>query len=163
MSYKSLRDGVFGQLDIKRQKAITLLFADELSDEQIAKTVNRSRQTLAKWKKEPKFIEAQQEYRRRFVDDKVPDVLKELYRLASKAKSEMVRLQAIQTILSMAGFATQDADPELLEAQHDRAKADAKKAKAEADIAEYNAKLMTHPEDMAEKVVIQDDFTDQDN
>ena len=39
---KSRQNNTFFNLDERRQKAIVLLFEDELTDEEIAKSVNRS-------------------------------------------------------------------------------------------------------------------------
>ena len=55
---------VFYNLDQQRRGAIVLLFEDELTDEEIAKRVNRTRRTLAKWKNEPSFKTGQQVYKR---------------------------------------------------------------------------------------------------
>ena len=45
---KTGQDGPFYKLDKRRQKAVMLLFEDELTDEEIAKSVQRSRSTLSK-------------------------------------------------------------------------------------------------------------------
>lgn len=82
---KSLQAKTFYELDKRRRIAIMLLFEDELTDENIAKTVKRSRQTLAKWKKEPKFVQAQEEYRRVAMDSYVPDAIKQLRKLSMTA------------------------------------------------------------------------------
>ncbi|WP_208422108.1 phBC6A51 family helix-turn-helix protein [Latilactobacillus fragifolii] len=137
---KSRQNEAFYQLDKAKQNAIILLFEDELSDEQIAKSVNRSRATLSKWKNDDKFKQAQIEYRRVVIDGYVPDAIKRLHKLATGAKSEMVSLQAAQSILSMAGFGTTDSSPELEQAKIEKAKTDVRKAKAEADIKEAEAK-----------------------
>lgn len=124
--YKSLQNGAFQSLDERRKKAVIMLFEDELTDEEIAKTVNRSRQTLANWKKNQTFIKAQQEYRHIALDGYVPDAVKQLHQLSLNAKSEMVRLQANTTILTMAGFGSADGNDELRKAQIRKANADAR-------------------------------------
>lgn len=150
---KSLQNGTFYKLDKRRRTAIMLLFEDELTDEEIAKSVNRSRQTLAKWKKEPNFIQAQDEYRHVAMDAYVPGAIKQLRKLSLTAKSEMVQLQATNSILSMSGFGSADSNAEL-----DHAKT--RKANAEAEIAEHQAKLIAHPEEIQDRTVIIDDFTE---
>lgn len=130
---KSRQNKAFDSLDERHRKAVILLFEDELTDEQIAKSVNRSRATLSKWKKDPLFQQAQQEYRRIALDSYVPDAIKHLNELALNSKSDMVQLQATQTILNMAGYGTVNSNVEL-----DKAKV--RKANAEADIAEARAK-----------------------
>lgn len=148
---KSLQAKTFYELDKRRRIAIMLLFEDELTDENIAKTVKRSRQTLAKWKKEPKFIQAQEEYRRVAMDSYVPDAIKQLRKLSMTAKSEMVQLQATNSILSLSGFGSADSNAEL-----DRAKT--RKANAEADIVEHQANLIAHPENIQERTELIDDI-----
>ena len=133
MSDKTLRNGVFAKMDANHKKAVILLFEDKLTDEQIAKEVHRSRTTLAKWKKDKDFQEAEREYRSLAIDSYVPDAIKQIHKLATGAKSEMVRLQSSTTILNMAGYSADGDSPEM-------AKQSVRKAKAEADIAEAKAK-----------------------
>ena len=120
-------------MDANHKKAVILLFEDKLTDEQIAKEVHRSRTTLAKWKKDKDFQEAEREYRSLAIDSYVPDAIKQIHKLATGAKSEMVRLQSSTTILNMAGYSADGDSPEM-------AKQSVRKAKAEADIAEAKAK-----------------------
>ena len=128
MADKSKQNVTFDSLDIRRQKAVILLFEDELTDEEIAKSVDRSRATLAKWKNNETFKQAQMEYRHKAIDDYVPDAIKRLHKLSMGAKSEMVSLQASTTILSMAGFGGADRNPELEKAKIRKANAEAKAA-----------------------------------
>ena len=44
------QSGPFYQLDKRRRKAVKLLFEDSLTDEEIAKAVQRRRSTLDNWK-----------------------------------------------------------------------------------------------------------------
>lgn len=137
---KSKQYASFESLDALKQKAIILLFEGNMTDEQIAKTVNRSRTTLSKWKKDETFAKAQQEYSHIALDKYVPDAVKQLGSLSTKAKSEMVRLQATTTILSMTGFGSTERNPELEMAQ-------VRKSKAEADIMEAKAKREANVDD----------------
>ena len=133
--YKSLQNGPFFELDKRRQKAIVMLFEGNLNDEEIAKSVNRSRQTLNKWKNDSKFKLAQEQYKSLVVKkDFESKALRELVNLLN-AKSEMVRLQTAITILKMSGMISDNSTPEL-----DKAKI--RKANAEADIAEYKAQIL---------------------
>ena len=133
--YKSLQNGPFFELDKRRQKAIIMLFEGNLNDEEIAKSVNRSRQTLNKWKNDYKFKLAQEQYKSLVVKkDFESKALRELVNLLN-AKSEMVRLQTAITILKMSGMISDNSTPEL-----DKAKI--RKANAEADIAEYKAQVL---------------------
>lgn len=128
------QSGPFFELDERRRKAVILLFEDELTDEEISKNVQRRRSTLDNWKKDPKFKAAQEQYKQLVVKDKFESkALKRLIELID-AKSEMVQLQAVTTILKMAGRLSENSTPEL-----DKAKI--RKANAEADTAEANALL----------------------
>lgn len=112
-----------------------MLFEGNLNDEEIAKSVNRSRQTLNKWKNDYKFKLAQEQYKSLVVKkDFESKALRELVNLLN-AKSEMVRLQTAVTILKMSGMISDNSTPEL-----DKAKI--RKANAEADIAEYKAQVL---------------------
>lgn len=139
MVYKTLPNGAFEQLDKRRQKAIVMLFEDELSDEQIAKAVNRSRTTLSTWKKEEVFQQAMQEYRHIVVDDFVPDAIKELKKLVLSSKSDMVKFQSVMAVLNLSGYGTIEENPEITQAK-------IRKLSAEADVAEIQAKRMVDGE-----------------
>nr|WP_162853641.1 phBC6A51 family helix-turn-helix protein [Ligilactobacillus salivarius] len=128
--------GPFFELDKRRQKAVILLFEDELIDEEIAKNVQRRRSTLDNWKNDDKFKAAQEQYKKLVVKkDFESKALRELVNLLN-AKSEMVRLKTAITILKMSGMMSDNSTPEL-----DKAKV--RKANAEADIAEYKAKALS--------------------
>ena len=132
---KNVQSGPFFELDRRRQKAVILLFEDELTDEAIAKSVQRGRTTLANWKNYDKFKAAQEQYKKLVVKESYESkALRELVNLLN-AKSEMVRLQTAITILKMSGMISENSTPEL-----DKAKI--RKANAEADIAEYKAQVL---------------------
>lgn len=133
---KTEQNSAFFQLDKRRQKAVVLLFEDELSDEEIAKSVNRSRTTLNTWKNEELFQRAMSEYRRIAIDDFVPNAINELKSLVLGSRSDMVKFQAIMAILNLSGFGSTDEAPEITEAK-------IRKTKAEADIAQKKAELLS--------------------
>lgn len=135
---KTEQDGPFYKLDRRRQKAVMLLFEDELTDEEIAKSVQRSRSTLSNWKNEELFKAAQKQYRSLVVkDDYESKALKKLKELL-EAKSEMVQLQSATTILKMAGMLSDNDTPELTRAKVRKANADARVAEARAKSLEEN-------------------------
>ena len=151
--YKSLQNGPFFELDKRRQKAIIMLFEGNLNDEEIAKSVNRSRQTLNKWKNDYKFKLAQEQYKGLVVKkDFESKALRELVNLLN-AKSEMVRLQTAITILKMSGMISDNSTPEL-----DKAKI--RKANAEADIARWRADELTGKNKSDDSTVLVDDIGD---
>lgn len=134
---KNGQNGPFYELDRRRQKAVIMLFEDELTDEEIAKAVQRRRSTLDNWKHEDLFKAAQRQYRSIVIkEDYESKALKKLNSLLN-AKSEMVQLQSATTILKMAGMLSENDTPEL-----DKAKV--RKANAEADIAEQKAQQLSN-------------------
>lgn len=135
---KTGQDGPFYELDKRRQKAVMLLFEDELTDEEIAKSVQRSRSTLSSWKNEKLFKAAQKQYQSLVVkNDYESKALKKLKELL-EAKSEMVQLQSATTILKMAGMLSDNDTPELTRAKVRKANADARVAEARAKSLEEN-------------------------
>ena len=145
--------GPFFELDKRRQKAIILLFEDELTDEEIAKNVQRRRSTLDNWKNDDKFKAAQEQYKHLVVKkDFESKALRELVNLLN-AKSEMVRLQTAITILKMSGMMSDNSTPEL-----DNAKV--RKANAEADIARWKADELTGKNKSDDSTVLVDDIGD---
>ncbi len=135
---KTGQDGPFYKLDKRRQKAVMLLFEDELTDEEIAKSVQRSRSTLSNWKNEELFKAAQKQYRSLVVkNDYESKALKKLKELL-EAKSEMVQLQSATTILKMAGMLSDNDTPELTRAKVRKTNADARVAEARAKSLEEN-------------------------
>lgn len=129
------QSGPFFQLDKRRRKAVQLLFEDELTDEEIAKAVQRRRSTLDNWKHDELFRAAQQQYNHLVVKkDFESKALRRLVKLLN-ARSEMVQLQAANSILKLSGMLSDKSTPEL-----DRAKT--RKANADARVAEARAKAM---------------------
>lgn len=130
------QSGPFYQLDKRRRKAVKLLFEDSLTDEEIAKAVQRRRSTLDNWKNDELFKAAQQQYSRLVVRKSYEsNAIRKLNKLLD-AKSEMVQLQAANSILKLSGMLAENSTPEL-----DKAKV--RKANAEADIAERKAEQLS--------------------
>lgn len=145
------QSGPFFQLDKRRRKAVQLLFEDELTDEEIAKAVQRRRSTLDNWKHDELFRAAQQQYNHLVVKkDFESRALRRLVKLLD-AKSEMVQLQAANSILKLSGMLSDNSTPEL-----DQAKI--RKANAEADIAEQKVRLLKSDNSGITKIVFSDDL-----
>ena len=154
--HKNSQYEAFYMLDKPRQEAIMLLFEDKLTDEQIAKKVNRTRRTLAKWKNDSRFKAAQEQYKHLVVKkDFESKALRELVNLLD-ANSEMVRLQTAITILKMSGMMSDNSTPEL-----DKAKV--RKANAEADIVEWKADELTGKHQGKDSTILVDDIVGDDN
>ena len=132
---KSSDLGTFLKLTKKRQKAIVMLYEDKETIGEIAKKLNITDRAIYKWKKDPAFIQAQNEYAIHVLNSALPDSIRELMKMVQNNKSDMVQLQAIQTVLKHANLLSDNSTPEL-----DRAKI--RKANADARVAEARAKAM---------------------
>ncbi|WP_191981068.1 helix-turn-helix domain-containing protein [Limosilactobacillus reuteri] len=140
--HKNSQCAAFYSLDKPRREAIAMLFEDQLPDELIAKKVNRTRRTLAKWKNDPKFQKGQLAYKYVVIkQDYESDAIKKLSELL-EAKSEMVQLQAANSILKLSGMLSDNSTPELDQAKIRKANADARVAEARAKAMEDNGQDM---------------------
>lgn len=145
------QSGPFYQLDKRRQKAVRLLFEDNLTDEEIASAVQRRRSTLDNWKNDSTFKAAQQQYNRLVIKKQFESkAIKKLVQLLD-ADSEMVRLQAANSILKLSGMLLDNTTPEF-------DKARARKANAEADIAEWKRDELAGNNDKRESTTLVDDI-----
>lgn len=158
---KNGQNGPFYELDRRRQKAVIMLFEDELTDEEIAKAVQRRRSTLDNWKHEDLFKAAQRQYRSIVIkEDYESKALKKLNSLLN-AKSEMVQLQSATTILKMAGMLSENDTPELTRAKVRKAIADARISEARAKSMEDNGQdIATALDRIMDKLVDESDKKD---
>ena len=147
-------NSAFSKLNKSQQKAIKLLFEDELKDEEIAKEVHRSKSTLYNWKNDPNFKRAQQEYINLVIkSDLKSKAVSRLSFLIDNGESDNVQLQAANSILKLAGMYDNSDDPEIKEAQLKVIKANAVKAQAEAEVARAEAsRLQTATDSSREKM-----------
>ncbi|MDN6759532.1 MAG: helix-turn-helix domain-containing protein [Lactobacillus sp.] len=125
----------FSKLTKKKQKAIKMMFEGDLTIKEIAQELHCGERTLYSWKNDNLFIKAQNESAIHVLNNALPESIKELMRLIQHGKSEMVKLQAIQTVLKHANLLSDNSTPEL-----DKAKI--RKANADASVAEARAKAM---------------------
>ena len=135
---KSSDLGTFLKLTKKRQKAIVMLYEDKETIGEIAKKLNITDRAIYKWKKDPAFIQAQNEYAIHVLNSALPDSIRELMKLVQNSKSDMVKLQAIQTVLKHANLLSDNSTPELDRANIRKANADARVAEAKAKAMEDN-------------------------
>ncbi|MDB6267252.1 phBC6A51 family helix-turn-helix protein [Lactobacillus amylovorus] len=127
----------------KRQRNIVrMLFLGDLTDEEIAKRASCSRSTITRLKRDPNFIQAQQEYAIYQLDHSLPQSVSQLLNLINNSKSDMVKLQAIQTVLKHANLLSDNSTPELDKARIRKANADARVAEARAKAMEDNGQDM---------------------
>lgn len=119
-----------------------MLFLGDLTDEEIAKRASCSRSTITRLKRDPNFVQAQQEYAVYQLDHSLPQSVSQLLNLINNSKSEMVKLQAIQTVLKHANLLSDNSTPELDKAKIRKANADARVAEARAKAMEDNGQDM---------------------
>ena len=122
----------FSKLTKNKQKAIKMMFEGDLTIKEIAQELHCGERTLYSWKNDALFIKAQNEYAIHVLNNALPESIKELIGLIQHGKSEMVKLQAIQTVLKHANLLSDNSTPELDKARIRKANADARVAEARA-------------------------------
>lgn len=126
-----------------------MLFLGDLTDEEIAKRASCSRSTITRLKRDPNFIQAQQEYAISVLDTALPDSVRELMKLINGKKvPAMVKLQAIQTVFKRAGLFSDNGTPELDAAR-------IRKANADADLTEAKVRALQGSNNGQENKVIE--------
>lgn len=133
---------IFSKLTKKKQKAIKMMFEGDLTIKEIAQELHCGERTLYSWKNDTLFIKAQNEYAIHVLNNALPESIKELMGLIQHGKSEMVKLQAIQTVLKHANLLSDNSTPELDKAKIRKANADARVAEARAKAMEDNGQDM---------------------
>lgn len=114
----------------RQQNAIKLMFAGDLSDEEIGKKVGRKPRTIREWKNDPRFIAGQREYNYIAVKDYIPEAITTLHDIMINSKYEMARITAANAILKLSGMLSDNSTPELDKAKVRKANADAGLAEA---------------------------------
>ena len=109
-----------------------MMFEGDLTIKEIAQELHCGERTLYSWKNDTLFIKAQNEYAIHVLNNALPESIKELIGLIQHGKSEMVKLQAIQTVLKHANLLSDNSTPELDKARIRKANADARVAEARA-------------------------------
>lgn len=134
--HKSSDLKIFSKLTKKRQKAVVMLFENDKTIEEIAKMLNITDRAIYKWKNDPLFKQAQQEYAISVLDTALPDSVRELMKLINGKKvPAMVKLKAIQTVFKRAGLFSDNGTPELDAAR-------IRKANADADLTEAKVRAL---------------------
>lgn len=119
-----------------------MMFEGDLTIKEIAQELHCGERTLYSWKNDALFIKAQNEYAIHVLNNALPESIKELMGLIQHGKSEMVKLQAIQTVLKHANLLSDNSTPELDKAKIRKANADARVAEARAKAMEDNGQDM---------------------
>lgn len=140
-----------------------MLFENDKTIEEIAKILNITDRAVYKWKRNPDFIQAQQEYAIFVLNTALPDSISELIKLIRNSKSDMVKLQAIQTVLKHANLLSDNSTPELDKAKIRKANADARVAEARAKAMEDNGQDMEQLLDKMLDTITKEDKKDNGN
>lgn len=157
-NHKSSDLTAFLRLTRKRQKAVMMLFENDKTIKEIAKELKVSDRAIYKWKNDPDFIQAQQEYAISVLDTALPDSVRELMKLINGKKvPAMVKLQAIQTVFKRAGLFSDNGTPELDKARIRKANADARVAEAKAKAMEDNGQDIEKMVDKILDVIAEED------
>ena len=139
----------FNSLTKRQRNIVRMLFLGDLTDEEIAKRASCSRSTITRLKRDPNFIQAQQEYAISVLDTALPDSVRELMKLINGKKvPAMVKLQAIQTVFKRAGLFSDNGTPELDAAR-------IRKANADADLTEAKVRALQGSNNGQENKVIE--------
>ena len=126
-----------------------MLFENDKKIKEIAKELKVSDRAIYKWKNDPLFKQAQQEYAISVLDTALPDSVRELMKLINGKKvPAMVKLQAIQTVFKRAGLFSDNGTPEL-------DKARIRKANADADLTEAKVRALQGSNNGQENKVIE--------
>lgn len=113
-----------------------MLFENDKTIEEIAKMLNITDRAIYKWKNDPLFKQAQQEYAISVLDTALPDSVRELMKLINGKKVPgMVKLKAIQTVFKRVGLFSDNGTPELDAAR-------IRKANADADLTEAKVRAL---------------------
>ena len=150
----------FSSLTKAQQTLVRLDFEGGHSNKEIAPKIGlKNETTVSHWRKRPWYEPAFNAYASKAIKGKYKSLaLRTLIDLLN-AKSEMVKLQAATSVLKLSGMLSDNSTPEL-----DKAKA--RKASAEADIAEWKRNELTGDNSNRESTILVDDIggtSDDDN
>lgn len=150
----------FSSLTKAQQTLVRLDFEGGHSNKEIAPKIGlKNETTVSHWRKRSWYEPAFNAYASKAIKGKYKSLaLRTLIDLLN-AKSEMVKLQAATSVLKLSGMLSDNSTPEL-----DKAKA--RKASAEADIAEWKRNELTGDNSNRESTILVDDIggtSDDDN
>ena len=142
----------FSRLTKAQQTLVRLDFEGGHSNKEIAPKIGlKNETTVSHWRKRPWYEPAFNAYASKAIKGKYKSLaLRTLIDLLN-AKSEMVKLQAATSVLKFSGMLSDNSTPEL-----DKAKA--RKASAEADIAEWKRNELTGDNSSRENTTLVDDI-----
>lgn len=142
----------FSSLTKAQQTLVRLDFEGGHSNKEIAPKIGlKNETTVSHWRKRSWYEPAFNAYASKAIKGKYKSLaLRTLIDLLN-AKSEMVKLQAATSVLKLSGMLSDNSTPEL-----DKAKA--RKASAEADIAEWKCNELTGDNSNRESTTLVDDI-----
>ncbi|MBF0600851.1 helix-turn-helix domain-containing protein [Limosilactobacillus oris] len=146
----------FSRLTKAQQTLVRLDFEGGHSNKEIAPKIGlKNETTVSHWRKRPWYEPAFNAYASKAIKGKYKSLaLRTLIDLLN-AKSEMVKLQAATSVLKLSGMLSDSDTPELIQAK-------VRKANAEADIAEQQAKAYKNNNNLT-KIIFTDDLKPDDD
>ena len=84
----------------KKQYNVIALLLEGKTQKKIADILNISDRTIRRWSKTPEFKEAIRTAGLEYISNQIPELVRNMTKLAYKSKSDFVRLQATQDMLN---------------------------------------------------------------
>lgn len=145
----------FNKLPTKQRKAIIAMVESSKSLDQIQNDVHVSRTTFYNWRHREDFINALKEYSQYSLGQASAKAVRRLIGFIDN-KNPYLAMQAALAVINLSNVGSVEGNSDLDEAR-------ARKANAEADIAEYKAGMVTGKGQSNEHTVLVDDLGDDDD
>lgn len=133
---KIVKNSAFGSLTKPQQRAVEMLY-DGKTVKAVSQSLKVHVNTVENWKRKPEFQTAMTEYSVNVLSAMLPEAIHKLQDLVDHGRSEMVRLQAIQTVISNADKVI-NYNQELSHARLDKIKAETELTRTKTDILRPN-------------------------
>lgn len=130
------KNSAFCKLLKPQQKAVVLLYEGK-TVKAVSQSLKVHVNTVENWKRKPEFQTAMTEYSVNALSAMLPEAIHQLQELIEHGRSEMVRLQAIQTVINNATRIL-NRDQELSLARLNKIKADTEWTKAKSKLIQPN-------------------------
>ena len=126
------KNSAFSTLTNPQQKAVAMLYEGK-TVKAVSQSLKVHVNTVENWKRKPEFQAAITEYSVNVLSAMLPEAIHQLQNLIEHGRSEMVRLQAIQTVINNADKVI-NYNQELSQARLDKIKAETDSIKAKQNI-----------------------------
>lgn len=133
---KIVKNSAFSNLTKPQQRAVEMLY-DGKTVKAVSQVLKVHVNTIENWKRKSEFQTAMTEYSVNVLSAMLPEAIHKLQDLIDHGRSEMVRLQAIQTVINNADKVI-NYNQELSQARLDKIKAETELIKAKQNIIQPN-------------------------